>query len=87
MAVPEDQEAGVNPVNYVHIYAPSGDYIGQVRKYGARRWRTVTGKCRTDKGAMERAVASMQKNDKRARVLWIVRDGWYDPNVVMECAR
>ena len=71
----------------VHINAPAWYYIGQVRKCGARKWRTVTAECKTDRGAMERAVSAMKENDKRARVLWIVRNGWYEPNVVMECAR
>ncbi len=71
----------------VHIHAPAGYYLGQVRRRGAKLWRTVTGKCTTDTGAMARAVQSMRADDKRARVIWCDRDGWYGPNIVMECAR
>ena len=72
---------------FIHINIPRGYYIGQVRRYGAKRWRTVTGHCKTDKGAMERAVASMQRDDKRARVLFIDRSGWYEPTICMEASR
>ncbi len=74
-------------INGVHINIPRGHYIGQVRSFGAKRWRDVTGKCKTEKAAMVRAVLAMSKNDKRARVLFIDSSGWYEPNIVMEANR
>ena len=69
----------------VHIHAPKGYYIGQVRPYGARRWLTVTGRCRSDTAAMASAVRQMHSGDKRARVLFCA--DWYEPTLMMECAR
>ena len=54
-----------------HVLIPRGHYIGQIRGFGRRNWRTVTGRCRTDKGAMARAVKAMKREDHRARVLFI----------------
>jgi hypothetical protein len=71
----------------VHIHAPKGYYIGQTRRIWGKRWNTVTGKCRSGERAMSRAVLKMTQDDKRARVLFITYDGWYEPNLVMECAR
>jgi hypothetical protein len=36
---------------------------------------------------MSKAVLSMSRDDKRARVLFITFDGWYEPSIVMEAAR
>jgi len=74
-------------VTGVHIHAPAGYYLGQVRRRGAQRWRTVTGKCKTDTAAMARAVLAMNSDDKRARVIWCTYDGWYGPSLSMQCAR
>ena len=74
-------------MTYVHIHAPRGYYIGQTRRYGHRLWDTVTGKCKTAEAAMVGAVKKMQSRDKRARVLFITYDGWYEPSIAMECAR
>lgn len=71
----------------VHINIPRGHYIGQVRRRGARRWRTVTGKCRSETAAMAKAAIAMGRDDKRARVLFIDNSGWYEPHVCMEAAR
>lgn len=71
----------------IHIHAPRGDYIGQVRKYGHRRWETVTGKCKSAPAAMRLAMFAMSGDMKRARVLFCTRDGWYEPNIVMELSR
>lgn len=71
----------------VHILIPRGHYIGQVRQRGYRRWRTVTGKCKTDTAAMACAAAKMGPNDKRARVIFIDHSGWYEPHIAMECSR
>lgn len=70
----------------VHVYAPGGYYIGQVRKHGHRRWSTVTGKCRSGELAMSKAGAAM-RGMKRARVLFITHCGYHEPLIVMECAR
>ena len=69
----------------VHIHAPKGHYIGQVRLYGCRKWQTVTGRCTRAELAMADAVKQMSEMHKRARVLFIA--DWYEPNVVMECKR
>ncbi len=71
----------------VHISIPRGHYLGQVRRRGARRWRTVTGKCRSETAAMAKAALSMGRDDKRARVLFIDNSGWYEPHVCMEASR
>ena len=69
----------------VHIHAPKGHYIGQVRLYGHRKWETVTEKLSDAEVAMSLAVLAMKQSHKRARVLFIA--DWYEPNVVMECKR
>jgi len=71
----------------VHINIPRGHYIGQVRRRGARRWRTVTGRRQRSETAMAAAVLAMGEDDKRARVLFIDASGYYEPNVTMECSR
>lgn len=70
----------------VHINIPRGHYVGQVRAYGHRYYKTVTGRCRSAEAAMSKAAASM-KGYHRARVLLIDDSGWYPPNVVMEAKR
>ena len=74
-------------MTYVHIHAPAGKYIGQIRLYGHRKWDTVTMGCKSAEQAMSSAVMFMTVNHKRARVLFITDDGWYEPNIVMECVR
>lgn len=71
----------------VHIYAPPGYYLGQVRRTGAQRWQTVTGKCRSDTSAMAKAVTAMKAEHKRARVIWVTTCGYHAPTVVMEASR
>lgn len=68
----------------IHIYAPAGYYLGQVRRRGARRWRTVTGRRKTMESAMAGATLKMHKHDLRARVLFCTVDGWHEPMVAME---
>jgi len=65
----------------LHICVPRGHYIGQLRGVGCRRWRTVTGKCRSSRTALMRAVAKAGREDKRARTLFIDHSGWYEPNI------
>lgn len=69
----------------VHIYAPKGHYIGQVRLYGHRKWQTVTEEWSNAEIAMSHAVLAMTPEHKRARVLFI--SDWYEPTIVMECNR
>ena len=69
----------------IHIHAPSGYYLGQVRAAYAKRWRTVTGKCKSDTAAMAKAVKAMDFCHKRARVIFCAE--LYEPNVVMELSR
>ena len=71
----------------VHINQPRGHYIGQLRGYGCRLYRTVTGKCCTKESAMSKAVLQMMGNDHRARVLFIDAAGWYEPAVMMEAVK
>ena len=68
----------------VHICRPRGYYIGQLRGIGCRRWRTVTGHCRSDMGALRNAISKAGRDDKRARTLFIDRSGWYEPNLGAE---
>lgn len=69
----------------VHIHAPKGHYIGQVRLYGHRKWKTVTVPCTRAEQAMATAVHFMSADHHRARVLFIT--DWYEPTIVMECKR
>jgi hypothetical protein len=69
----------------VHIHAPKGHYIGQVRRYGHQKWETVTMPTQRAELAMANAVQSMSADHHRARVLFIA--DWYEPNVVMEAKR
>ena len=69
----------------LHVCVPHGYYIGQVKGYGCRRWRTVTGKCRISNNALSKAIRNMShNNDTRARVLFVDTSGWYDPNIIAE---
>lgn len=74
-------------MTYVHIHAPAGKYIGQVRLYGHRKWDTVTMGCKSAAQAMSSAVMFMTANHHRARVLFVTDDGWYEPTIAMECKR
>ena len=69
----------------VHIHAPKGHYIGQIRLYGHRKWETVTEKLSDAEVAMSLAVLAMKQSHKRSRVLFIAE--WYEPKIVMECKR
>lgn len=71
---------------HIHINRPSGYYIGQVRRYGARRWQGVTGKLKTAERALSLAASDMD-GFHRVRVLFIDTSGYYDPRVVMEAKR
>lgn len=75
----------------LHItYGPPQVYLGQVCMVGGRRWRTVTGPCRTPEAALARAVQKMERGDKRARALSVARRDvvdYYGPMVAMEATR
>lgn len=73
-------------IRNLHICRPCGYYLGQIRRAGARRWQTVTGRCQSAESAMSRATAKM-RHMKRARVLFVDSSGWYEQNVVMEAKR
>lgn len=65
----------------VHIHNPPGRYVGQIRRYGHRRWEEIA-TCKTAKAAMVEAVNAMGQQHKRARVLFCA--DWYEPLIVME---
>jgi len=69
------------------IYAPPSYYLAQVRGYGCRNWRSLSSKYKSGQATMVAAVKAMQQGDKRARVLMIVRNWYFEPVVVMECKR
>lgn len=73
----------------IHVLCTKGSYIGQVRGYGCRRWRTVTGKCQSGEAALVRAIGKMRRDDKRARALFVPNFewSWYEPNVSMKAER
>lgn len=69
----------------VHIHAPKGHYIGQVRLYGHRKWQQVGNGHDSAEAAMAAAVLRMTPEHHRARVLFLTE--WYEPTIVMECHR
>lgn len=71
----------------LHIYAPPSYYLGQVRRTGCQKWRTVTGKTKSLSRAMCAAIKAMNVDDKRARVLLCSTCGYLGPTVVMEAAK
>ena len=71
-------------MTYVHIYAPPGRYVGQIRRYGHRRWEHIINS-KTAKAAMVAAVRSMGDDHKRARVLFCT--DWHEPHIVMELVK
>lgn len=71
---------------HIHINRPRGYYIGQVRRYGARRRKYATGRCKSAERALSLAASDMD-GFHRARVLFIDISGYYDPRVVMEAVR
>lgn len=69
----------------VHINAPRGTYIAQIREVGCRRWTTVPGSSKTAERAMVKAIQAMTSRSWRARVLFTVE--WYEPLIVMQANR
>ena len=70
----------------LHIHAPRGYYVGQVRAAGYRIWTSVPGGWKTPETAMRAAMRRM-KGMKRARVLFCDTSGYYEPNLSMEAHR
>lgn len=71
----------------LHVCIPRGYYIGQLRLVGCRRWRTVTGRCKSYQSALSAAARKMRYEDKRARVLFIDTSGWYEPTLIIEAVK
>lgn len=69
----------------IHIHAPKGVYIGQIRKRGHRLWETVGKSRKYAKPAMIAAINAMSPDHKRARVLFCA--DWYEPTIVMELSK
>lgn len=69
----------------LHIHAPSGIYIAQVRRRFERTWTQVGGEFKQNHRAQSTAAGSMVGDFVRARVLFCAE--WYDPVVVMEASR
>ncbi len=65
----------------IHIHAPSGVYIGQRRKRGARLWQAATNEVTTGEEALIMLAACM-KGYARGRVIFCTE--YYDPNVIWE---
>lgn len=68
----------------VHIHAPGGVYIAQVRRLNERMWTQVGGNFKAKNRAQGAAAQNMVGEFKRARVLFCAE--WYDPIVVMEAS-
>lgn len=71
----------------VHIHRPRGFYLGQIRLVGHQKWQTIETPFDKPEPAMASAVMKMTPEHKRARVLFVTDDGWYEPVIVMECKR
>lgn len=69
-------------MNHIHIHAPKGEYIAQIRGRGCRLWDTVGEPFTTAKEAMCAAVNALEERHLRARVLFCTE--WYDPIISME---
>lgn len=71
----------------LHIHAPDGYYIGQVRKRGSQNWEGVTGRCKSAESALAKALLAMHPSDSRARALFVDREGWFMSRPVLESAK
>lgn len=60
----------------LHIHAPKSEYLGQVRKRGARRWTTVTAPLPSSQEAL-RSMAYSMAGYHFGRV--IMCQEYYDP--------
>lgn len=66
----------------LHIHAPKGCYIAQVRRRFERRWTQVGGEFKQKHRAQATAAANMVGDFFRCRVIFCC--DYYDPVVVME---
>lgn len=69
----------------LHIHAPSGIYIAQVRRRFERKWTQVGGEFKQKNRAHSTAAGNMVGDFVRARVLFCT--DWYEPTIVMEASR
>lgn len=69
----------------VHIHCPSGEYIGQARAKGFRKWRTLHRSKMSAEHALVGAIEKRGHSDTQFRVLFCAE--WYEPSIVMECRR
>ncbi len=70
----------------LHIHAPKGSYIGQVRKHGCRKWQDAHGTYSRLDEAIAASAFELDGNH-RLRVIFVDDAGWYEPLVVFEGAR
>ncbi|POA52088.1 MULTISPECIES: hypothetical protein [unclassified Pseudomonas] len=68
----------------LHVHAPKGVYVAQIRRAFERKWTTVGGEFKQKHRAQATAAANMVGDFKRARVLFCAE--WYDPIIVMEAS-
>lgn len=69
----------------VHVFAPGGHYLGQLRRVGCRNWQTITGRCSTRESAIARAARRARGREwKRLRVLFVCDNPYYGPTIVFE---
>ena len=71
----------------LHIHAPKGFYLGQIRRRYARKFQTVTRELTEANTALAIAVLRWDKSHSEARVIFCTHDGYYQPHVVMEAKR
>lgn len=65
----------------LHVHAPSGIYVAQIRRAFERKWTTVGVEFKQKHRAQAAAAANMVGDFRRARVLFCAE--WYDPIIVM----
>jgi hypothetical protein len=73
-------------MNGIHIFAPRGHYIGQVRKAGHKLWETATAEFESAEDALF-VLATKMAGMKRGSILIVDDSGYYEPNLVMEISR
>ena len=73
---------------YIHIHAPPGHYLPQTKRRGCRLWVNCGHKTIYRSTAFMAAAKHLSRTGvKMARVLWVDKDGYYEPNLVMEAKR
>jgi hypothetical protein len=74
----------------IHILRTPGYHVGYVRGIGCRNWRRVTGKHKRAESALAAAVRKMERDDKRACVMFVPTGEtgmYYEPHMEMEANR